>query len=98
AVKAAVFKGTFQTSLYSDLLLKPLAGTVSSSQYNASPNAGLTKLEADVDAVKPGTKLIGLNAAAYFSADMFIQALKKVGTNVTPEAVQQALATQTWEI
>jgi ABC-type branched-subunit amino acid transport system substrate-binding protein len=98
AVKAAGFTGTFQTSLYSDLLLKPLAGTVSSSQYNASPNPGLSKLEADLEAVKPGTKLSSLNAAAYFSADMFIQALKKVGTDVTPEAVQQALSNQTWQI
>jgi ABC-type branched-subunit amino acid transport system substrate-binding protein len=98
ALKAAGFKGTFQTSLYNDLLLKPLAGTVASNAYDASPNAGLKQLESDLEALKPGTKVSSLNASAYFAADMFMQALKTVGTNVTPEAVQQALAHQTWEI
>ena len=40
---------------------------------------------------------------AYFSADMFIQALKTVvkkggAKAITPEAVQKVLATQTWQI
>jgi hypothetical protein len=38
------------------------------------------------------------NVQAYFSADMFIQALKKVRRPITREAVQHVLATQTWEI
>jgi ABC-type branched-subunit amino acid transport system substrate-binding protein len=38
------------------------------------------------------------NAYAYFSADMFIEAIKNVEGDITPESVQQALANQTWEI
>lgn len=98
AVKAAGYEGTFQTPLYSDLLVAPLAGTVAVSFYNVEPNDGLTQLQEDLEAFKPGTKVSATNAPAYFAADMFIQALKKVDTNVTPEAVQQALANQTWEI
>lgn len=97
-VKAAGYEGTFQTSLYTDLLVAPLAGTVAQSFYNVEPNDGLTQLQEDLEAFEPGTKISATNAPAYFAADMFIQALKEVGTNLTPEAVQQALANQTWEI
>ena len=97
-VKAAGYEGTFQTSLFSDLLIEPLAGTVASAFYNIEPNDGLTQMQEDLEAFEPGTEVSATNAYAYFAADMFIQALKKVGTNVTPEAVQEALANQTWEI
>jgi ABC-type branched-subunit amino acid transport system substrate-binding protein len=98
AVQAAGYEGTFQTSLYTDLLVEPLAGTVAQSFYNVEPNEGLTQLQEDLEAFEPGTEISATNAPAYFAADMFIQALKEVGTNVTPEAVQEALANQTWEI
>lgn len=98
AINAAGFKGTFQTPLYTDILVKPLKGTVASVAYNVAPNAGLTQMQKDLEAVKPGTKVSSQNAAAYFAADMLIQALKKVGKNITPEAVQKALANQTWAI
>jgi branched-chain amino acid transport system substrate-binding protein len=98
AVKAAGYTGTFITSIYTDVLLKPLAGTVSYVSYNIEPNAGLTQLKKDLDAEKPGTQVTSSNAVAYFAADMLIQALKKVGKNITPEAVQKVLATQTWQI
>jgi ABC-type branched-subunit amino acid transport system substrate-binding protein len=97
-VKAAGYTGTFITSIYTDVLLKPLAGTVSYVSYNIEPNAGLTQLKKDLDAEKPGTQVTSSNAVAYFAADMLIQALKKVGKNITPEAVQKVLATQTWQI
>jgi len=100
AVKAAGYKGTFQQSLGNvDVLAKAMAGSVTYTSFNTAPNAGLTQMEADLQAFKPGTKPVGYsNVAAYFAADMFIQALKKVGRDVTPEAVQKALATQTWQI
>ena len=78
--------------------MKPLAGTVTIGVYNSSPNAGLTQMEADLNAIKPGTTPNSSNAAAYFSADMFIQALKMLGKDITPERLQQALAHQTWQI
>ena len=56
-------------------------------------------MEKDLDAETPGTKVSSTNAVSYFAADMFIQALKKVGKkNITPEKVQQALARTTWKI
>jgi hypothetical protein len=59
-------------------------------------------MEKDFDAVKPGSLSTVFAFAAYFAADMFIQAVKtatkKAGKNLTPEAVQQALANQSWEI
>jgi branched-chain amino acid transport system substrate-binding protein len=97
-VKAAGYEGAFQTSLFSDLLIQPLAGTVASAFYNTEPNDGLTQMQEDLEAFEPGTEVSATNAYAYFAADMFIQALKQVGTDVTPEAVQEALANQTWEI
>ena len=97
-VEAAGFEGTFQTPLYTDLLVSQLAGTVAVSFYNVEPNDGLTQMQEDLEAFEPGTEVSASNAPAYFAADMFIQALKQVGPDVTPEAVQQALANQTWEI
>jgi ABC-type branched-subunit amino acid transport system substrate-binding protein len=100
ALKAAGYKGTYFDPLGAvDVLAKTLAGTVTAAFYNTEPNGALTQMGADLNAFKPGTKPVGYsNVAAYFAADMFIQALKKVGRDITPEAVQQALATQTWQI
>jgi hypothetical protein len=56
----------------------------------------------DIQKFKPGTKLDSGVAAAYFAADMFIQAVKtaakKGKSNITPEAVRKIAANQTWEI
>ena len=100
AVKAAGFQGVYYQSLGPvGALAKALAGTVTLAGYNTAPNPGLTQLEADLQAFKPGTAPLGYsNVPAYFAADMFIQALKKVGTDVTPAAVQKALSTITWGI
>jgi ABC-type branched-subunit amino acid transport system substrate-binding protein len=102
-LQAAGFTGTYNTPLYTDILLKALAGTTARSYFDVDPNPGLTQMEHDLDAVAPATKVTTSNAAAYFSADMFVQAVKKVvaksGTKgLTPEAVQVALARQTWQI
>ena len=100
AIKAAAFKGDYYQSLGPvGALAKAFAGTVTFAGYNTVPSPGLTQLEADLQAFKPGTTPVGYsNVPAYFSADMFIQALKKVGTDVTPAAVQKALSTISWGI
>ena len=102
ALNANGFEGTIETGLYSDLVVKPLEGTLTGSSYNTAPNKGLTQMQEDVEAVAPGTKVTSLNAAAYFAADMFIQAVKTAAkqgkANITPEAVQKAASVQTWEI
>jgi len=100
AIKAAGFTGTFFVSLGPVTpLTKVLGGTVTATFYDSQPNAALTQMEADLQAFKAGTAPVGYaNVPAYFAADMFIQALKKVGRNITPESVQKALATQSWQI
>jgi branched-chain amino acid transport system substrate-binding protein len=98
AVKAAGFEGTFQTPLFSDLLLQPLEGTVASAFYNNEPNDGLRQMEEDLHALDPDAEVSATNAFAYFAADMFIQAVKQVAPDITTESVQHALATQTWQI
>jgi len=100
AVKAAGFTGTYYGTLGNvAALAKAMAGTVTAAFYNTQPNPGLTQMEQDLQAFKPGTTPVGYsNVAAYFAADMFIDALKKVGRDITPQAVQAALATQTWSI
>jgi ABC-type branched-subunit amino acid transport system substrate-binding protein len=85
--------------VYSDLLVKQLEGTISYASYNVEPNEGLSQMQEDFDAIKPGTKPDTLSAAAYFAADKLIAAVKQVGKkNITPEAVQKVLANQKWEL
>jgi ABC-type branched-subunit amino acid transport system substrate-binding protein len=100
AVKGAGFTGTFyQTFGAVSVLAKPMAGTVTASTYATESSPALQQMEADFNAFKPGTQLLAYaNVPAYFAADMFIQALKKVGRDITPEAVQAALDHQTWQI
>jgi hypothetical protein len=101
ALKAAGFEGTFWTSLGLDLFAKPLSGTVATGFYNTQPNPGLTQMQKDFEAYKPGSFSTVFSFATYFAADMFIQAVKQVqksGKSITPEAVQQVLAKQTWQI
>jgi ABC-type branched-subunit amino acid transport system substrate-binding protein len=98
AVRAAGYEGTFQTPLFSELLVGPLEGTVALAGYNTEPNDGLTQMQEDLEAFEPGTQVSTTNAYAYFTADMFIQAVKEAAPDITPESVQEALADQEWEI
>jgi ABC-type branched-subunit amino acid transport system substrate-binding protein len=102
AVQAAGYQGTFYHTLGNvDALAKVFAGTYTAAFYNTdtASNPGLAQMQADFQAFKPGTALTGYsNVPAYFAADMFIQAVKKVGRNITPQAVQKALSTITWQI
>jgi branched-chain amino acid transport system substrate-binding protein len=103
-IQANNYKGVYQSFLYSDQLLKPMNGSVAAINFvnlNESTPA-LTQMKADVEAVKPGAAIDTGVATAYFTTDMFIQALKtaakKGKSNITPEAVQKAAAVQTWQI
>ncbi len=100
ALKAAGYSGTYYTTIGgSAVLLKALSGTVSTAFYNTNPNPAFTQLANDLNAFKPGTEPVSYsNVIAYYAADMFIQAVKAVGRDITPEAVQQALAHITWQI
>jgi hypothetical protein len=99
------FGGIFQHALYTDILVKPFAGsivTASNANYSTEGVKSLEQMRADVEAFKPGQKLDGIILAGYASTDMFIQALKAVakgGTSkITPEAVQKVAAKQTWQM
>jgi hypothetical protein len=100
ALKAARYRGAYFHTLGDvAVLAKSMAGTLTAASYDTAPNPALTQMQDDLDAVAPGTKPVGYaNVPAYFAADMFIQALKQVGRDITPEAVQQALAHITWQI
>ena len=104
-VKAAGFKGIFQQVLGPiPALAKPLAGTVTVSFYNSEPSAGLTQMEADFQAYKPGMTIVPYsNVPGYEGADMFIAGLKalvkKKGLGgVTPANLQATLAHITWKL
>jgi ABC-type branched-subunit amino acid transport system substrate-binding protein len=92
ALKAAGFKGTyFETLGNVTVLEKPLAGVVTATFYNTAPSPALTTMTNNIDAFKPGADISSTNET-YFSADMFIDALKQVGHNINPQAIQQVLA------
>ena len=103
SLKAAGFTGIFNDPLGPiPALAKTMAGSLTLSAYNTNPqgNPGLVQMTKDLNAFKAGTVPSGsTNVPAYLAADMFIQALKKVGRkNLTAQAVQKALASQTWQI
>ena len=100
AVKAAGYKGTFFDTLGAvSVLAGPMAGTVTSNFYSTAGGAALIQMQRDIQSFKPGTQLVSYsNVPAYFAADMFIQALKKVGRNINPRSVQHALDNQSWSI
>jgi ABC-type branched-subunit amino acid transport system substrate-binding protein len=106
-VKANGYNGIFISSLYSNFLTKPLAGSlanVPSVPSDATGAPGLDQMKKDLDAYKPGTsdRIDTATIAGYASTDMFIQALKTVAkkgkSNITPANVQKAAAKQTWQI
>lgn len=99
------YKGYYQHFLYTDVLVKALAG--SCAQTNFAPldtqgNKALDQMKADIEAFKPGSAIDSGAITAHFSADMFIQALRtaaKKGTSgITPENVQKAAMKQTWQL
>jgi ABC-type branched-subunit amino acid transport system substrate-binding protein len=105
-MKAGGFTGTFISPLYSDLLVKPMAGsvTVTLSVPFSQDTPGIKQLKDALDANKPGSsaKVDVGTFSAYASTDMFIQALKAVAkggkSKITPEAIQKYASTMTWKI
>ena len=105
-VKAAGFTGEYLGAPYFGALAKILEGAVVLSGSVPLETTGVPALEQmkqDFTAVKPGSSPSAISQVAYFSADFFIQALKKVAKQygvkgITPERVQQVASTMTWEI
>jgi len=105
-LQASGYKGIYFTSLYSDILVKAMNGSVANTLFVPTDQntPGMNQLKQDVDAVKAGSssKVDTGMVAGYASTDMFIQALKTVAkkgkSNITPAAVQKAAMNQTWQI
>ena len=103
-MKAQGYKGTFQSPLYSDLLLKPMQGSVASIQFVALniPGDAINQINADVKAVAPKQAVDTGVLTGYWTTDEFIQALETVAKSgkdlISPENVQKAAAVQTWQM
>lgn len=105
-LKERGFNGIFWHAMYSDLLVKAMAGTIVSI-YAANPNddsKGLRQIKADMDAYMPGgsNKIDIGTIIGYTSTDMFVTALKKAAkqgkAGITPENVRKVASTMTWKI
>ena len=105
-IKANGYTGTYFSSLYADVLVKAMNGSVSSTLYTPVDQStpGMEQLKKDVDAIQPGSssKIDTGMMAGYLSTDMFITALKtaakKGKSGITPENVQKAAMNQTWQL
>jgi branched-chain amino acid transport system substrate-binding protein len=100
ALKTAGYAGAFSSPLGNlPALNEALAGTYASSPTNTADTPGLEQLKKDLEAFKPGTvPSVSSNMVGYFAVDMFIEAVKQLGTNITAENLQKVMARQTWEI
>jgi branched-chain amino acid transport system substrate-binding protein len=101
-LKASGYPGVYEHFLYSDLLTKPMQGTVVETQtvpFEAD-TPQLKQMTTDIKAVKSDAQIEAGAEVGYLSADMFITALKKLVAKgkdyVTPENLQKVLSTMTW--
>ncbi len=102
-LKNAGYRGSYWSPLGPVAALSStMAGTVTLATYNNAPNAGLTTMQNAMNAVVPGTQLIGYaNVPAYFDTAMFATAVHTVQAKkqtITPQNVQKALSTIKWSI
>jgi ABC-type branched-subunit amino acid transport system substrate-binding protein len=105
-LQAEGYTGVFGSGLYTDILVKPLKGSMTQfASYNfSSDTPGMKQMKADLDAYQPGAAAktdVG-SFYGYASADFFVQVLKKVAakgkSNITPENVQKVASTFTWDL
>jgi ABC-type branched-subunit amino acid transport system substrate-binding protein len=97
----AGYKGPIlNTQTYDSQLAAPSKGGSVYVQFGAFESAGTVKGVQDMlDAFKAATVQPSVLAAVgYFSADMFIAALKKAGKALTVESFQKAAGTMTYEV
>lgn len=97
------YTGTYISPFYSPLLLTALKGAYVFVQFAGfeADSAGIKTMNEQIEAFKPGTKGSLALAAGYFSADMFIQAVKaslKTSKTLTSASVQKAAAKMTYQI
>jgi branched-chain amino acid transport system substrate-binding protein len=99
-IKAGGYAGTFMSALFDPALVGAFGGALmlESGQPPETPTPATKQMQTDVDAIKAGTPIGSAVFAGYVSADFFIQALKKAGANPTPEKVQAAASTMTFQV
>jgi branched-chain amino acid transport system substrate-binding protein len=102
-INSSGYTGTYLSPFYSPLLLQALKGAYVFVQFAgfeaASP--GIQQMNDDIEGFKAGTKPSLALAAGYFSADMFIEAVKaslKTSKTLTSASVQKAAAKMTYQI
>jgi ABC-type branched-subunit amino acid transport system substrate-binding protein len=102
-IKSNGYTGTFISPFYSPLLLSALKGAYVFVQFAGfeANSPGIKTMNEQIEAFKPGTKPSLALAAGYFSADMFIAAVKaslKTSKTLTSASVQKAAAKMTYQI
>ena len=103
-LKAGGYQGVFEHFLYSDLLAKPMEGTILQAYEvpfgeNTPQQVQMAK---DIDGAKSGQGVDTASYVGYSAADMFITALKPLAKKgkayITPDNLQKVLSTMTWEV
>jgi ABC-type branched-subunit amino acid transport system substrate-binding protein len=99
ALQQAGYKGVINHQTYAPQLVKPAKGTNATNTFatTESKTPAMQNIVATLQAA--GVNVIGSpEMSGYISADYFIQLLKKVGPDLTPERLQQVAANFTYEI
>ncbi len=99
ALFEAGYKGVVQHSTYAPQVVAAAKGqyVVNTFATTESNTPEMAKIVSTLHA--GGVTLIGQpEMAGYFSADMFVQILKKVGPNLTPQTFRQTAASFTYAI
>jgi hypothetical protein len=101
ALLQAGYKGIIEHSTYAPSVTATAKGEYAENTFatveTAPTNPGMRKIIAALNA--QGVTSIGQpELSAYFSAEMFIQILEKVGPNLTPERFRQVASTFTFSI
>jgi ABC-type branched-subunit amino acid transport system substrate-binding protein len=104
ALSGTGFLGLFTNQLgYSPNLVAPAVGSYVMIQTapteSAATNPAVTQMIADVQKVAPGQPITQAVAAGYWSADLFLAAVKKAGKHLTPARLLKAANTKfTYEV
>jgi hypothetical protein len=104
ALSANGFLGVFTNQIeYAPDLVAPAVNATVFTQTapveSAAQNPAMQQLVADVQKVAPGTPVDQSVVAGYWSADLFLAAVQKAGTRLTPEALVKAANTKfTYEV
>jgi ABC-type branched-subunit amino acid transport system substrate-binding protein len=102
AIIAAGFKGIDTNAVaYDPRLVSSSKGQTAFTQFDLpedTSNSTMQKIVASIKQANGNKTITQPQLAGYFAADMFIQALKKTGKNLTPEALAKAAGSMTYEI